>query len=48
MDFGQKKIREIDYLILQVFLAWTFLNFLARCVTYKNCMLTIWTQDESF
>ena len=33
MEFGQKKLRaKLNYLILRVFLAWTFFNFLAHCV----------------
>ena len=32
MDFGpKKKFVKLSYLIPQVFLAWTFLNFLAHC-----------------
>ena len=31
MESGRKKFHEIDYLISRVFLAWTFLNFLAHC-----------------
>ena len=31
MENIQKKFREIIYLISRVFLAWTFLIFLARC-----------------
>ena len=30
MEFGQKIIREIDLFNFMSFLAWTFLNFLAR------------------
>ena len=32
MEFGPKKIREIDLFYLTSFLAWTFLIFLAHCV----------------
>ena len=31
MDFGHKKIREFDLFDFVNFVAWTFLNFLARC-----------------
>ena len=37
MEFGQKKILELIYLISRVFFAWTFLNILAHCATQEKC-----------
>ena len=40
MEFGQKKkFVKLNYLISQVFLAWTFLNFLAQCEIFSISML---------
>ena len=36
MDFGKKKFMKLIYLIPRVFLAWTFLNFLAHCDTIPD------------
>ena len=45
MYFGQKKFRETDlvftYLFSQVFLARTFLNFLAQCAFFYICYFSV-------
>ena len=44
MEFGQKNFVKLIYLISRVFFAWTFLNFLARCVRsgMKTWFQVIW------